>query len=168
MPQWPVHFHYHTGLTGPILPGISVRLHGSWDGAGHYSDDWIVTDMQRVVADDGCLAFTATVQLDSTAQGEQFRWSVTLVHPDGRETSAIPTEVKDRNSRAQERAFVFAGPDQQERYYLTHCRWLGANKAKRADGSTGIRFAVWAPNARAVDVVMGAVWDRKDLAHADR
>lgn len=160
----PVEFTYLTGLTGNLFPGARARLHGSWDARGRYAAAWSAADMQRTVADDGCVAFRATVELDEAERGRWFAWGVSLLRPDGREDWAIPTEVKDRASRARERWFQFTGAPQQERYHLTHCRRLGANKVRRADGSTGIRFAVWAPNARNVEVVMGAIWDRNDPA----
>ena len=47
------------------------------------------------------------------------------------------------------------GSVQEERYYFTHCRRLGAQKF----GNNQIRFAAWAPNARAVRVVLGTIWN---------
>jgi 1,4-alpha-glucan branching enzyme len=157
----PVRFTYATGIVGDAFPGVRARLHGSWD-AGRYSDRWTVRDMRH--REDDALSFEATVDLDTAEQGNEFRWGVSLVHPDGRETWAIPTEVKDRASRERYRSFQFSGQAQDEQYYLTHCTRLGANKVRHADGSTRLRFAVWAPNARAVEVVMGKIWDRKDAA----
>ena len=61
--------------------------------------------------------------------------------------------------------------DQTERYYLTHCRRLGANKLfVRGRDAPAVRFAVWAPNARNVELVRsrlagennsegGYIWD---------
>ena len=45
--------------------------------------------------------------------------------------------------------------DQTVRYYLTHCRRLGANKLYTNGQPPAIRFAVWAPNARNVELVRG-------------
>ena len=45
---------------------------------------------------------------------------------------------------------------QTERYYFTHCRRLGANKLfVNRRRTPAIRFAVWAPNARNVELVRG-------------
>src|SRR6266700_4204121 len=68
----------------------------------------------------------------------------------------IPTEVHDAASTERYRSFTLRGADQIERYYLTHCRRLGANKLY-VDGQSqpAIRFAVWAPNAQNVELVMG-------------
>jgi 1,4-alpha-glucan branching enzyme len=118
--------------------------------------------MRREVADDGCLCFRVTVSLDEGELGRWFQWGVSFGCPDGSEIWAIPTEVKDRFSRDRHRSFQLCGPDQEEQYYLTHCRRLGANKCLKTDGTTGIRFAVWAPNARNVEVVLGTIWDRND------
>jgi 1,4-alpha-glucan branching enzyme len=157
-----VHFSYLTGVQGNIFPGVRAVLHGSWDGVGRRSSTWTTSEMQRGTADDGCLCFRATVALDLTERGNWFDWGVSFISPDGADKWAIPTEIKDRSSRLCHRSFQFSGQEQDERYYLTHCQRLGANKVYRAAGSVGVRFAVWAPNAQAVEVVFGTIWDRKD------
>ena len=158
----PVRFTYSTGVVGDVFPGVRARLHGSWDRDGRYSDQWSITDMSREAPGDDSVSFRASVDLDAAEQGRWFRWGVSFVAPDGRETWAIPTEVKDRASRERYRSFQFSGQPQDEEYYLAHCTRLGANRVRHPDGSSRIRFAVWAPNAQAVDVVMGKTWDRKD------
>jgi 1,4-alpha-glucan branching enzyme len=155
----PVHFTYATGIVGDVFPGMRARLHGSWD-AGRHSDRWTVRDMKRRASGDS-VSFEATVDLDTAEEGQWFRWGVSFLHPDGRETWAIPTEVKDRTSRERYRTFRFSGQPQEEQYYLVHCTRLGANRV-RYNGSTRAHFAVWAPNARAVEVVMGKIWDSTD------
>ena len=67
--------------------------------------------------------------------------------------------MQDVNSAERYRQFRIAtgtGP-QVERYYFTYCRRLGANKHFAAAGAApGLRFAVWAPNAKPpVEVVFG-------------
>ena len=49
------------------------------------------------------------------------------------------------------------GEAQVEEYYFTYARRLGARKvfAPGRAGTPGLRFAVWAPNARRVEVVFG-------------
>jgi 1,4-alpha-glucan branching enzyme len=157
-----VHFSYLTGVKGNIFPGVRALLHGSWDGVGRRSSTWKTGEMERGTADDGCLCFRATVALDLAERGKGFDWGVSFIYPEGAEKWAIPTEIKDRSLRLCHRSFQFSGQDQDERYYLTHCRRLGANKVYHADGLIGVRFAVWAPNAQAVEVVLGTIWDRKD------
>ena len=158
----PVQFTYSTGLVGDVFPGVRARLHGSWDRDGRYSNQWSITDMAREAPGDDSASFRASVDLDTAEQGKWFRWGVSFIRPDGQETWAIPTEVKDRASRERHRSFQFSGQPQDEGYYLVHCTRLGANRFRHPDGSTRIRFAVWAPNAQAVEVVMGKIWDRKD------
>ncbi|MFZ0258182.1 MAG: alpha-amylase family glycosyl hydrolase, partial [Gammaproteobacteria bacterium] len=65
-------------------------------------------------------------------------------------------EVNEAGSGARERVFTLQGADQTERYYLTHCRYLGANKRYvEGQAEPAIRFALWAPNAREVELVFG-------------
>ncbi|MDR1073668.1 MAG: alpha amylase C-terminal domain-containing protein [Treponema sp.] len=112
--------------------------------------------------EDGGVCFRSTVELDNAARGKDFYWGVTFRQRDGRETWAIATETADPVSHERFRQFRFNGIDSEYRYYLTHCRRLGANKIKRKDDSWGVRFAVWAPHARAVDLVFGAIWNSAD------
>src|SRR5262249_15305293 len=73
----------------------------------------------------------------------------------------IPTEVNLADSGERTRAFTLKAGGQREDFYLTYLRCLGANKqnSAQAGGEPGIRFAVWAPNARAVELVFA------NLAH---
>jgi 1,4-alpha-glucan branching enzyme len=158
----PVRFTYFTGVVGDVFPGVRARLHGSWNRDGRYSDHWSITDMAREAPGVDSASFRASVDLDAAEQGRWFHWGVSFVAPDGRETWAIPTEVKDRASRERYRSFQFSGQAQDEEYYFVHCTRLGANKFRHPDGSTRLRFDVWAPNAQAVEVVMGKIWDQND------
>lgn len=116
--------------------------------------------MQPIMAEDGCPAFTATVELDASQVGYQFRWGVMLDSPQDADLWGIPTEVDDRNSTDRYRSFCLYGSSnqqpQQERYYLTHCCRLGAQKCY-LPGQTApaLKFAVWAPHARIVEVGFG-------------
>ena len=159
MASLPVHFTYLTGLAGDPFPGVRARLSGSWDRAGRRSEQWTGSDMVRGTAEDGCLCFRATARLDCSG-GKDFSWGVEFVDASGRTWWAIPTEIKDSVLRLCHRSFRLDAADQQERYYLTHCRRLGSNKLYRGSADPGIRFAVWAPNAKKVEVVMGSTWDR--------
>jgi 1,4-alpha-glucan branching enzyme len=113
--------------------------------------------MEEFIADDGCPAFRATVQLDDSLIGETLRWGVEVGTAADPNHWGIPTEVSEPDSRARERRFTLQEAGQTERYYLTHCRRLGANKLF-VDGQDrpAIRFAVWAPNANAVELVFGS------------
>ncbi|MCU0526725.1 MAG: alpha-amylase family glycosyl hydrolase [Elainella sp. Prado103] len=154
----PVQFIYRTGLKQNYWS--RVRLMGSWDQLGSYADQWSCVDMQAFTADDGCPGFTATVALDASQVGQQFHWGVILDSPQGTDRWGIPTEVKDQHAADRHRSFILqAAPDhrpQQEWYYLTHTRRFGAQKYYLPDRvDPALRFAVWAPHARNVEVVFG-------------
>ena len=118
--------------------------------------------MQEVVCEDGCPGFQATATLDLADSDKTFRWIVLLDAPMGANLCGITSEVHDVNSSECYRQFQLAPPDeteagpQLEEYYFTYLRRLGANKYYAAGTTTpGLRFAVWAPNARSVEVVFG-------------
>lgn len=152
-----VQFTYLTGLKREIVRNL--RLTGSWDANGRYSNQWSSVPMQQTIADDGCPCFTATVRLDDTQIGWLFRWGVILDNPAGNNLWGIPTEINDTNSSDRYRSFTLQNPSnnqpQQERYYLTNCRRLGAQKYYNGTTQAEIQFAVWAPNAQNVEVVFG-------------
>jgi 1,4-alpha-glucan branching enzyme len=152
-----VEFQFITGLKRAIFR--HVRLRGSWDGHGRYSDDWTESPMEEKVGEDGCPIFQASISLDLADQDKTFKWGVVLDGPQGSNFWGIPTEVQDVNSVERHRQFRLKGggrAPQVERYYFTYGRRLGANQHFAAGGATpGLRFAVWAPNARSVDVIFG-------------
>jgi 1,4-alpha-glucan branching enzyme len=151
-----VQFTYFTGLRRSFVN--NVRLTGTWDNNGRYSDQWTTLPMQQTTGEDGCPCFTATVNLDDSQIGQQFRWGVILDAAIGNNLWGIMTEENDLNSRERDRTFILQAPSrefQQEVYYLTYCRRLGAQKSYNGAPQPGIQFAVWAPNARNVEVVFG-------------
>jgi 1,4-alpha-glucan branching enzyme len=87
--------------------------------------------MQELVAEDGCPAFTTTVQFDDGRAGQPMQWGVRLDGPAGANAWAIMTEVPDPDDQRRHREFQLpaAGATQEERYYLTVSRYLGAQKA---------------------------------------
>jgi 1,4-alpha-glucan branching enzyme len=141
-------FSFRPGLRSN--PFANVRLEGSWDDAGCFAADWSVWPMAPVVDTDGCPAFEVEVVFDGGAVGTAFSWGVRLDGPAGRDVWAIAREVDDENSSARVKNFVLAADMPPQVNYLTHCARLGAVKQP----GSGIRFAVWAPNARAVDLVL--------------
>ena len=154
MPTQRVEFQYITGLTRPIFR--NARLRGSWDVNGRYSDNWTESPMQAAVGEDGCPVFKTSIDLDLADQQHTFKWGVVLDGPQGSNFWGIPTELPDINSVERYRQFQLAGGNatQVERYFFTYLRRLGANKHHAVGGGQpGLRFAVWAPNATAVDVV---------------
>jgi 1,4-alpha-glucan branching enzyme len=149
---------YRTGLRRRIFR--NARLLGSWDALGHRSAEWSVTPMAEITTDDGCPGFTATVELDEADLGRSFEWTVRLDAPAAPDVCGIPTEVHDASSTDRVRAFELRPRGdrvQAEEYSFTYGRRLGARKvfASGRSGSPGLRFAVWAPNAREVAVVFG-------------
>ncbi|MBG0569041.1 alpha-amylase family glycosyl hydrolase [Actinoplanes aureus] len=142
-----VTFRYLTGCARPMFR--NARLAGSWDG-------WREAPMDPEVADDGCPAFSRTVQFDDGQAGQIVRWGVRLDGPSGPNAWAIATEVPIADQQDRYREFTLPGPGAvaEERYLLTWSRRLGAQKLYRAGAADpDLRFAVWAPNARVVEVV---------------
>ncbi|MGI8685694.1 MAG: alpha-amylase family glycosyl hydrolase [Acidimicrobiales bacterium] len=141
-----VRFLYVTGMKRRMFR--NARIAGSWDG-------WLEAPMAEVPADDGCPSFATTVQFDDALAGQEMAWGVRL---DGTVANqwAISREVHDGGSRERHRRFVLpqAGASHEERYHLVESRHLGAQKVAAGGNSpASLRFAVWAPNARKVDVV---------------
>ena len=152
-----VQFRYLTGLKRRIFR--NARLVGNWDPQGRQSLAGSDTPMTEIIAEDGCPAFTATVHFDASEVGKPFEWSVRLDTPVVSDVRGVATEVKDANKTDRVRRFQLqpAGSSQIEEYYLTYARRLGARKVFSGGRSrdADLRFAVWAPNARNVEVVFG-------------
>jgi len=166
-----VQFVYAPSLKRDVFQ--NVRLTGSWDGEGRYSDDWSTTPMEKYTGEDGCTRYRAPIGLDESQAGWTFHWGVIVDGPAGKDKWGITTEVRDASSSERSRAFTLrrrdGGAVQQERYYLTHNRRLGAQKHRRSGAAKdGIRFSVWAPNARAVEVVFGTFFDVNDAKRTPR
>ena len=150
----PVRFEYLTGLRRPFLN--SARLTGNWNAQGLQSEQWTTVPMEAFTAEDGCPAFRATVNLDDSQIGQTFRWGVRVDTPQRSDVWGIPSEIAQSASRERYRVFDLRTGGQTERYYFSYCRRLGANKLFIV-GQTepAIRFSVWAPNAQAVELVLG-------------
>jgi 1,4-alpha-glucan branching enzyme len=151
-----VRFTYLTGIKRRIFG--RPRLSGSWDG-------WTDRPMTEIVAEDGCPAFTASVDFPDADAGRTFSWGVRL---DGNVPNAwaINMEVQDPASpdRHAEVTLPAAGGTADARYYFTTSRRLGAQKRfLPGRAAPALEFAVWAPNARRVDVVFGTL-DRGYIA----
>lgn len=154
----PIHLTYLTGINKNIFR--NVRLTGSWDDNGRYSDRWSTLPLEQTTGEDGCPCFKATVDLDGSQVGQQFHWGILFDGPAGDDLWGVPTEINDHRSDKRYRSFILKAPNpeqlQEERYYLTHCRHLGAQKYYPPGQShSGIQFSVWAPNATNVEVVFG-------------
>ena len=151
-----VRFRYLTGLKRELFR--NARLVGSWDGSGRFSAVWSETPMTPGRAEDGCPCFIATVNLDAAEIGKRFRWGVRLDGPSGPNIWGIPTEIQDMNSMERYREFTLSADEaaRDQDFYFTYARRLGAREVFRDHSQAAdLRFAVWAPNATAVDVVFG-------------
>ena len=151
-----VEFRYEPGLSSE--PFAAATLHGSWAGDGSPSPDrWSDRPMGQTLAADGSRAFTATVRLHPTAVGATLAWGVVVSRRDGSTAWGMFAEVADLTSQDQHQPFTVAapggGPPQQETYRVSWHRLRGAQRRTTPGRSDAIGFQVWAPNARAVDVV---------------
>src|SRR5262245_60725180 len=124
MPKLTIRFVYLTGLRRNLFR--NVRLSGSWDAEGRSSPLFSTVPMKAFMAEDGCPAFSATVEFDDDQKDVVFRWGVLVDGPAGPNLWGILTEVPDPLSRDRHRTFILAEDGQEERYFLTHCRRLGA------------------------------------------
>lgn len=150
-----IRFEYLTGLRQPFV--VNARLTGNWNAQGVRSEQWSSTPMEAFTAEDGCPAFRATIHLDDSQTGQTFRWGVRVDTSQQSDVWGIPSEIAQSASRERYRTFDLQAGGQTERYYFTYCRRLGANKRLIAgQAEPAIRFAVWAPNAQAVELVLGA------------
>lgn len=151
-------FVYITGIKREIFR--NAQLIGSWDANGRYSEQWSIVPMKSSTGEDGSQCFTATIKLDNSEVNREFRWGVFVEDLSDTKLWGIMTEVNSTTSNDRYRTLVLRGNTgknpQEERYYLTHCRRLGANRYSLSGKSEpGICFAVWAPNAKNVEVVFG-------------
>ena len=154
-------FIYDSGLQREVFD--NVRLRGTFIGDGRpgtayrWSQGWSLLPMQQRRGEDGAIVFEADVPLSAEDVGKEFRWAVLLDGPFGLELNGIVTECAGDESDRCYRSFVLADePNAEQRYYLTHIRRLGAQKSwVPGQEEPGIRFSVWAPHARKVEVVFG-------------
>jgi len=149
--QIAVSFTFHTGVKHHLFR--NVRLSGSWDVSGHFSNQWLEHPMAVTLDETGCDAFTVDVLFDAASVGSAFNWGVVADFNGAPNTWVIATEVPDENSYQRYRTFIL-GAGQRQDYWLAVGRRFGAQKHFR-EGSTmpGVRFSVWAPNAQKVEVV---------------
>jgi 1,4-alpha-glucan branching enzyme len=156
-----VRFNYNSGILADSLIISSAQLQGSWDGLGNFTENFSTLDMHPYNSEDGCQSFTASVQFTETEVGTTFRWTV-LLEIDGEKRLGIPEEVNRGDSRENVCYFQLlpaSGQNQIANYRLNWSRHLGAQKLMiPGDQEPRIQFAVWAPNAQQVEVVMVDLW----------
>jgi 1,4-alpha-glucan branching enzyme len=162
----PVHFSFSVGLRRH--PFSNLRLGIAWEEPAS-ALDFTFFPMDEGIAEDGCPAFTATVPLDAQKAGTPLYWTVVGDGTLGKGTPLVTLEAGEPRSwddwNHLYRVFVFQGAAASTWYRFCLARWLGANGmySAGAEGEpSGIRFAVWAPHARQVDLVRVSVWDWTD------
>jgi 1,4-alpha-glucan branching enzyme len=154
MAQITINFTFHSGIKRHLFG--NVRLSGSWNDAGRYSDQWAEIPMTAAPDETGCDAFTASVQLDASQAGGTFQWGVVADMVGAPNSWVVVTEVPDENSYQRYRSFVLPASDGRQDYWFADGRRFGAQKYVTPGAARpGIRFAMWAPHAKDVAVVFG-------------
>ncbi len=152
-----VQFRYLTGLKRRIFR--NARLVGNWDPQGRQSLARVRHAMTEIIAEDGCPAFTVAVHFDASEVGKPFEWCVRLDRrwcptcagsppKSTTRTGRIACVASSCSRRAAARSRSTTSPT---------LAGLGARKVFSGGRSrdADLRFAVWAPNARNVEVVFG-------------
>jgi 1,4-alpha-glucan branching enzyme len=152
MARVPVNFTLHTGVKRQLFR--NVRLSGSWNASGQYSNQWTQVPMVASQDETGCDAFNANVSFDAAQTGTIFQWGVVADIAGAPNTWVVVTEVPDENSSQRYRSFTLAASETQQDYWFATGRRFGAQKCLRPGSAIpGIRFALWAPHAKNVEVV---------------
>ncbi|MET0720659.1 MAG: alpha-amylase family glycosyl hydrolase [Tardiphaga sp.] len=147
-----VRFEWLSGIRQSVFSGLRIR--GSWDATGNYSDSWTTSPMQAFVAEDGCRAWFTEIDLDRSDPDAEFHWGVIGDGPAGPDSWLIPTEIASGSNTAQYR--ILKPGQSVARYHFNISRRFGANKIFLPDHpDPAIRFTVSAPRAQAVDLVVG-------------
>jgi 1,4-alpha-glucan branching enzyme len=152
MAQIAVNFTFHSGVTRRLFN--NVRLSGSWNASGQFSNQWTESPMAASPDGTGCDAFSASVSFDAGQTGTVFEWGVVADMVGAPNTWAVATETPDENSSQRIRTFVLAEDQTEQDYWFVTGRRFGAQKySLPGSANPGIRFAVWAPHAGNVELV---------------
>jgi 1,4-alpha-glucan branching enzyme len=152
MSQVVVTFTFHSGVKRQLFQ--NVRLSGSWDAAGMFSDQWTQTGMRPSPDGTGCDAFSASVSFDASQVGTTFQWGVFADLAGSPNSWVVVTEDPDPNFSQTTRSFVLQAAGGGQDYWFATGRRFGAQKyTSPGTSKPGIRFAVWAPYAQNVEVV---------------
>jgi 1,4-alpha-glucan branching enzyme len=166
-----VQFNYLSGILVDDVLISSAQLQGSWDRLGSFTESFSTVEMHPYISEDGCQSFTANVQFAESEEGKTFRWTV-LLEIDGQQRLGITEEVNSGDSKENIRSFQLlsaSGENQTEIYRLNWSRHLGAQKLMiPGEQEPRIQFAVWAPNAQQVEVIMVDLWmDGQEVSAID-
>jgi 1,4-alpha-glucan branching enzyme len=119
-----------------------------------FANEWAQTPLVASQDETGCDAFSANVSLDASQAGTSFQWGVIADLAGAPNSWVVVTEVTDPNSVLRTRSFVLSGAVERQDYWFVTGRRFGAQKYTPAGAAQpGIRFSVWAPYARSVEVV---------------
>jgi 1,4-alpha-glucan branching enzyme len=152
MAQIPVTFTFHSGVNRQLFH--NVRLSGSWNAAGQFSNQWTEAPMVDSQDETGCDAFRTNVSFDAAQARTNFQWGVIADMVGAPNTWVVATEVPDENSNLRCRSFALAAGETRQDYWFATGRRFGAQKYISPGSPTpGIRFAGWAPHATHVEVV---------------
>ena len=152
MAEIKVNFTFHSGVKRQLFR--NVRLSGSWDTAGRFSNQWSEVPMAASQDGTGCDTFSASVSFDTAQEGTTFQWGVVADIAGAPNTWVVVTEVPDENSNQRYRSFALAAGATQQDYWFVTARRFGAQMwLPQGSASPGIRFVVWAPHAKNVEVV---------------
>src|SRR5580704_17571999 len=121
-----VSFTFHSGVKRPLFS--NVRLSGSWNAAGQFSNQWSVTPMAASLDETGCAAFDTSVSFDDSQAGMMFQWGVVADIAGAPDTWVVVTEVPDENSNQRYRSFVLTAGQTQQDYWFATGRMFGAQK----------------------------------------
>ncbi|HEV2199522.1 MAG TPA: alpha-amylase family glycosyl hydrolase [Bryobacteraceae bacterium] len=147
-----VAFTFHSGIKRHLFR--NVRLSGSWNAAGHISNLWTEAPMAASRDETGCEAFSASVSFDASQIGTVFQWGVVADIEGASNAWVVVTETADAGSNERFRSFILSAGEIQQDYWFATGRRFGAQKYFGPGSlSPAIRFAVWAPHARNVEVV---------------
>jgi len=116
MAQIAVNFTFHSGVTRRLFS--NVRLSGSWDAAGQFSNQWTDVPMAASQDETGCDAFQASVSFDASQAGATFKWGVVADMAGAPNTWVVATETPDENSDQRVRSFVLAAGETQQDYWF--------------------------------------------------
>jgi 1,4-alpha-glucan branching enzyme len=147
-----VNFAFHSGVKRHLLR--NVRLAGSWDGNGQFSNQWTQVAMAASQDETGCDAFTASVSFDGAQAGTIFMWGVVADLTDAPNTWVVATEVADENSNQRVRSFALVALATEQHYWFAVGRRFARRSTSRPERrSRAFRFSEWAPHAKKVEVV---------------
>ena len=128
-----VNFTFHSGVKRQLFR--NVRLSGSWDTAGRFSNQWTEVPMAASQDGTGCDTFSASVSFDAAQKGTTFQWGVIADIAGAPNTWVVVTEVPDENSSQRYRSFVSRRGRNAARLLVRN--WTPIRRAEMASAGIG-------------------------------